>query len=104
MGEKYFICTKPRTDGMYSIHREGCPFLPGRGKHIFLGTFQSGRSAYEEGQKYFKAAVICRFCLKEHYKEKGFRVIPRTFRISSSGSSGILNGSEHVSALVCCKN
>jgi len=104
MGEKYFISTKPRTDGAYSIHREGCPFIPGRGKHIFLGTFKSVKSAFDEGQKYFKAAGICRFCLKEHYPEKGFRVIPGTFRISGFGSTGILNDSEHVSALVCCKN
>jgi len=89
---------------MYSIHRAGCPFLSGRGKHIFPGTFQSGKSAFEEGQKYFKAAVICRFCLKEHYQEKGFIIIPGTIRMSGFGSSGILNDSEHLSALVCCKN
>lgn len=104
MAEKYYISTKPRADGTYSIHKEGCPFIPGRGKHIFLGTYQSVKSAFDEGQKYFKAAGICRYCLKEHCPEMSFRKFPGTIRISGFGSSVIPNDSEPVSALMCCKN
>ena len=104
MGEKYYISIKPRTDGTYSIHKEGCPFIPECGKHIFLGTFQSVKSAIEEGQKYFESAGTCRFCLKEHCQEKGYRIFTGKFRISGSGLSVIPYNSEHASALVCCKN
>ena len=104
MGDKYFINTKPRTDGTYSIHKEGCPFLPGRGKHIFLGKFQSVKSAFGEGQKYFKAAVICRFCIKEYRPEISCRIFPGTFRKSGFGSTGILNDSGHINSLLYCKN
>lgn len=29
MTEKYFISTSPRISGSHTVHRQGCPFLPG---------------------------------------------------------------------------
>ena len=104
MEKKYFISMKPLINGTYSIHKEGCPFLPGQEKHIYLGTFQSVKSAIDEGQKYSEAAGICRFCLMEQCPEKNFRIFPGTLRISGFESSVIPNDPEHVNAFLYCKN
>ncbi|HOX75889.1 MAG TPA: hypothetical protein PKX27_12780 [Bacteroidales bacterium] len=104
MREKYFISSRPRTDGTYLIHKEGCPFLPGCDRQIFLGAYKSVKGALEEGQKYYKTASACRFCLKEHCHDTGFRMFPITISGAGSGSSLRMNDPGHVSALVCCKN
>lgn len=65
--EKYYVATKPQTNNVHSVHREGCPFMPDVGKRIFLGLFTSGNQAGEESRKYFDNSHGCRFCAKESF-------------------------------------
>ncbi len=104
MREKYYISSRPGTDEKYLIHKEDCPFLAGRDRQIFLGAFQTVKGALEKGQKFFKPAAVCRFCLKEHCTETGFRIVPWIFRKECARSSIKLNDPGHIGALLCCKN
>jgi len=70
MTNKYYISTRRRTDGNYTIHREKCPFLPDPGKRIFLGNLQSPQDAIKEGKEYPGRQVCCPFCLKDQKRVK----------------------------------
>jgi hypothetical protein len=70
MAEKYFINTSPRINGIHTVHRQGCPFLPEPERRILLGVFQSSRVAVKEGRMYFRRADGCPFCSKEHNEMK----------------------------------
>ncbi len=70
MKANYFISVRPQLNESHSVHKEDCPFLPGPGKRIFIGNFQSPHNAEEEGKKYFSSPNRCLFCSKEHYEEK----------------------------------
>ena len=63
---KYFICRRPGREGLHYVHKEGCPFMPGPEKRIFLGIFRSAGSAIAEGKKHYCSAARCVFCSKEH--------------------------------------
>lgn len=60
--ENYYVAIKPQTNAVHSVHREGCPFMPADNKRIYLGAFQSGKEAGEEGKKLFCNSNCCRFC------------------------------------------
>ena len=65
MRMKFYISTRPQTNGSHTIHKDGCPLLPEPGERIFLGVFHLQRDATEEGRKYFSRIYSCPFCLKE---------------------------------------
>jgi hypothetical protein len=70
-GRKYYIATRPQTNGMHLIHTGGCPFMPEENKRIYLGTFLSGADASREGYRYYSASYPCRFCQKKKFKNEG---------------------------------
>jgi hypothetical protein len=104
MGVKYYISTTPRTNGSHTVHKDGCPFLPGRGKQIFLGNYQSVKNAVAEGRKYFKNTGCCIFCMKEQSLEEGIRILAGSIHMSCLKSSEILNDSSPENVLFCCTN
>lgn len=67
MARKYFVAIRPQTNKYHTIHLEGCPFLPENEKRIYLGNLDSVNEAVGEGQKHFRSACCCLFCLKEHF-------------------------------------
>ncbi|HLN19774.1 MAG TPA: hypothetical protein VK213_01705 [Bacteroidales bacterium] len=68
--EKYYVATRPQTDEIHSIHKEGCPFMPESEKRIYLGMFPSGNDAGIIGKEYFTNTCGCRFCSKESADKK----------------------------------
>lgn len=62
---KYFINTRPFSNGYHVVHKQDCPLLPEPGKRILLGVFQSPDDAINEGKNHFRKPVCCRFCSKE---------------------------------------
>jgi hypothetical protein len=73
MEAKYYVATRPRTDEMHGIHKEGCPFLENDEKGIFLGTFKSGYDAETAGLRHFSKTKCCAFCAKEHQAAEPFK-------------------------------
>ena len=71
---KYFIGTRPLTDGSHIVHKVGCPLLPEPGRRILLGVFQSPCNALNESRRYFSKPHSCPFCLKEHPQESNIPV------------------------------
>ena len=70
MAAKYYVALRPQTNGLHTLHKEHCPFLPEDEKRIYLGIFASSRDAIMEGRRHFSGANVCRFCLKEHQPER----------------------------------
>jgi len=66
MSKEYFINPVPRTDGKYTVHRHGCPLMPGRARKICLGRFNSRSEVLEKWAPVYKFLVFCPFCLKVH--------------------------------------
>ena len=103
MGNRYFISTRPRADGSHTVHREGCPFIPGEEQHLFLGNYDTLEGAVNEGNKYYKITGICVFCLKDHCHIKRLILSGRRFTVSVIyAHRGIDNAPENM--LVCCSN
>jgi hypothetical protein len=69
MVAKYYLVIKTQTDEHHALHKEGCPFLPGHDKRIYLGKFNSSHEALREGQILFNRINSCLFCLKELHDE-----------------------------------
>lgn len=67
MGTRYYISSHPSTDGTHVIHREGCPFLSGNGRHILLGDYSTVQAAVDAGKSYYEETGICIFCLKRQF-------------------------------------
>lgn len=68
--EKYFVSIRPQTDGIHSIHREGCPFMPDDAKRIYVGDFDNGDDAHRESKQHFPGSACCRFCIKSEKDER----------------------------------
>ena len=69
MEPMFYIGIRPHANGRYYIHADDCPLLPSPWKRICLGTFMSPEEALEEGEKYFKNACCCSFCLGVDHRE-----------------------------------
>jgi hypothetical protein len=65
MDTKYYVAVRPLTSGQHGVHKEGCPFISGDEKVVYLGKFNSGKDAEEAGSVYFEKAKCCAFCSKE---------------------------------------
>jgi hypothetical protein len=72
--EKYYVSVKPQTDGIHSIHREGCPFMPDDTKRIYIGSFDSSGDAVKEGKYHFPGSACCRFCMKSESDDRFRRI------------------------------
>ena len=66
MGKKYFINPVPTTSGKYTIHKDGCPLMPGGGRKICIGRFHSLSEVKEKWKGLHKVLAFCPFCLKAH--------------------------------------
>jgi hypothetical protein len=62
MTARYYVAIRPTTSDDHSIHKEGCPFMPEKGKRIYLGLFKTSGHAAEEGRHYFDKSEKCQFC------------------------------------------
>lgn len=62
---KYYVKIKPQFNGTYAVHKEGCPFMDGTKKKIYLGEFIDGHDAIAEAQRYFSKSKGCLFCNNE---------------------------------------
>jgi hypothetical protein len=68
MISKYYVALRPQLNKQHAVHKEDCPFLPDADKRICLGYFQSEKEAIREGEKHYRSAGKCRFCMNEHQK------------------------------------
>jgi len=103
MRSRYFISTRPRADGSHTVHRDGCPFISGEERQLFLGNYDTLQGALDEGKKYYKVTGICVFCLKDQCRIKGL------IRNGSSLSASVLysnGGNDNVpeNMLIFCSN
>jgi hypothetical protein len=62
---KYYVAVRPQTNDHHSVHRQGCPFLSGNEKMIYLGKFSLGRDAIKASRFHFKKTECCLFCSRE---------------------------------------
>ena len=61
----YYVRIRPQLNGINSIHREDCPFLPDFNDRIYLGKFSSYHDAVRKARCYFPEVNLCKFCISE---------------------------------------
>jgi hypothetical protein len=95
--EKYYVALRSQTNEVHSVHRDGCPFMPGNNKRIFLGNFTNGSDAGIAGRKYFQNSCGCRFCITDKSKamdpvnNESFKFLPTDKQIEGVGLRYLLN-------------
>lgn len=65
---KYYLKLKPAADHSNLVHRDGCPFLPGREERIFLGEFKNAEEPVNLSRQFGMNTRICRFCCFEEHE------------------------------------
>ncbi len=86
--DKYYLNNKPLANGNFSVHKEGCPFLPGFEKRISLGIFDSCYAAINAAKKIRLKSDGCYFCIKEcsHFDKTMLRERQNTLLIGISSN------------------
>jgi len=64
---RFYVDVKSHTNNYHLVHKEGCPFLPEKGKRISLVS-TCANEALIEAKNHFSSNVRCSFCLKEEHK------------------------------------
>ena len=62
--KKYYISKRSLLNGIFSVHREDCPFVPEPEKRIYLGKFNSGHDAAKVAKMICLKSDCCYFCLQ----------------------------------------
>ena len=74
MSVNYYLSTRPGNDGKYLIHLHDCPFLPQKGKRIFLGIFGSGIKSRIYRIWLPPFIRYCPYCLAKQYPSKAMNL------------------------------
>jgi len=98
---KYYLNKWARADGSHIVHKEGCPFLSGRDRQIFLGSFEFYQSAMEEGRLYFELTAACIYCLKDTNPLKVIKEYPDIIRLTFPVLQKRSDGSVEEGLLYC---
>jgi hypothetical protein len=59
---RYYLNLKTTADHANMVHRDGCPFLPGREKRLFLGVYENADDPVNSGREYGMNSRKCIFC------------------------------------------
>jgi hypothetical protein len=86
--EKFYLDPKSLSNGLFSVHRDGCPFLPESNKRIYLGKFDFPEDAVTSAKIICLNSDGCNFCLREYsvgskMKQRDWRV-PLDLKIAYS--------------------
>lgn len=95
MAAKYYLAKRPQINDRHPVHHESCPFLTEKEDNIYLGSFNSGEQALRESEKYYPMTTCCRFCLKEHIKNKEVSLIEESVAMAIASAVDLVS-QEHV--------
>lgn len=65
MKKKYYVHSRPQSNGDHEVHQEGCSWMPQPENRIYLGEFYNCQDAVNAAKPYYKDVDGCHYCCPE---------------------------------------